>query len=205
MSTKSAFLTASLAALALAFPAQAQDSRYDAPSEPIAYESYEVVQDKGAAPGYNEQSDGAYRYDSYARPVDYPALVPEAVVTTGPSGPPRGYSPQQRSDWLTDCRAIYLPAYSDRRYDDYARHAERTDQADAYCSDYLARYEGGGFGGYPMGAYPVMMVPVQTTRRIAAREVVYEEWVDVDAPPRPARRSIPRRLAPQPDKRTSIR
>tara|TARA_A100001391_G_scaffold136353_1_gene95022 strand:+ start:38888 stop:39721 length:834 start_codon:yes stop_codon:yes gene_type:complete len=79
------------------------------------------------------------------------------------------------------------------------------DQADDYCAAYLARYEHGGVGGYVAGAYPVMMVPVQTTRRYAPREIVHEEWVEVDAAPRPARRSIPRRPAPQPDKRTPIR
>ncbi|MEN7537406.1 hypothetical protein [Aurantiacibacter flavus] len=224
MSIKFAFLSASLATLAAASSAQAHDDRYGTPSEPIEYESYEVVQDIGDEPAYDDVYEEAYEYETYvdpapghhamralpARHAHYPTMTPETVVMSGPIGQPLGYTPEQRADWLSDCHTVYLREYSEiyNSGDDDYRFA--ADQADRYCDAYLAGFDRGEVsayrtGTYPLGAYPVMMVPVQTTRRYAPREIVHEEWVDVDATPRHARRSIPRRAAPQPDKRTPIR
>ena len=224
MSTNSALLTASLAALAFALPAQAQDDLSAASSDEIVYESYEVVQGAADAAQYDEAYEEvyeeAYEYETYvdpapghhamrtipARPAYYPIIEPDTVVSGGAYGQPRGYTTGQRADWISDCRTIYLDGYAGGYYDeDLDRRSYRLDQADAYCQAYLARYEQGGLSGYPVGAYPMMMVPMQTTRRFAPREVVHEEWVDVDAAPRPARRTVPRREAPQPEKRTPIR
>ena len=262
MSSKTAFLSASLVALAAAFPAQAQD----APEGPVVYESREVVQDladpaaTAGAPIYDEVYEETYEYETYVDPAPdhhamraipprpaphgapYPMMVAAPVLVSGPVlagqayGNGLGYSAEQRADWLSDCRAVYLGEYAGDYEDDDDRggllggllgagvggiagaaigsaiedgeqdeRAYAVRQADDYCAAYLARYEQGGMGGFAYGAYPAMMVPVQTTRRYAPREIVREEWVEGDAAPSPARRSIAPRPAPQGDKRTPIR
>ena len=175
MSTTTALLSASLAALALAIPAQAQDERAAATPATVTYESYEVVQPTGDEPVYEDLTEEVYADETYVDPAPdhrawralparqnaYPTIMPDTVVTSG--GQPLGYSPEQCANWLADCRKAYLG-----------------DQGSDYCEAYLTRYEHGGMSGYPVGAYPVMMVPMQTTRRVPPREIVHEEWVDAE-------------------------
>ena len=175
MSTTTAILSAALAVLTIAVPARAHDERAAASPGVVTYDSYEVVQSIGTETAYEQGAEEVYADETYIDPApdhrawralpsrhaSYPAIIPDSVVTSG-SLPP-GYSPEQRANWLADCRTAYPGG-----------------QANDYCETYLTRYEHGGMSGYPVGAYPVMMVPMQTTRRVPPREIVHEEWVDAE-------------------------
>ena len=178
MSTHFAFPAASFAMLVLAIPAQAQEAA-------IAYESRAVVQGSADEPASADAGYEAYEYETYVDPAPghramraipprsagYPTVTPQTVVASGAYGQVPSYTGDQRANWLADCRAAYLPGYS-------------ADYADGYCEASLARYEQDAMGTYPLGSYPVVMVPVQTTRRVPPREIVREEWVDAEPAPR---------------------
>ena len=282
MSTKHAFLSASIAALAIAAPAHAQDPRYSSLPAEVEYESYEVVQQIGED-AYDDtyEYEEAYEQEVYVDPAPghhamraMPARHGQhEALSYSPYGRALAYGPEERAAWLADCRALYLgeAGYGEEYYEDrdndrggliggllgavvggvagnriagrgdrlagtligagvggiagaaigtvvdaisgdddddrYARDDYALGEAADYCEAYLARYEqGGAMAGYYVQTAPVMMVQTGS-RRVAPREIVREEWVEVEQAHRPARRSAPRRAAPAPqgDKRTPIR
>ena len=86
MSTNTALLTASLAALAFAVPAQAQDAVSAAPADEIVYESYEVVQGAADPEQYDEAYEEAYEKPMSPKPmsIPHPAIAPCARSLPGP-------------------------------------------------------------------------------------------------------------------------
>jgi len=98
--------------------------------------------------------------------------------------------------------------------DDYDRRPDGRQATDAwagdYCAAYLRRYEASGQAGSGQIAY-AQVVPVMTAQPVmrhgAMREIVREEWVEVEAEqpaPQPRRPAAPRREAPARGKLTSV-
>lgn len=151
-----------------------------------------------------------------------------AAVPLGRSGPDRVAWEEARADWLIACRQRFddtgkvTGGVADAAIGDSSDRRRTRDYCERYLDRYMASY-GPGYGdGYPPGqlAYgyamqPMMvMVPVVITGMAAptapqqncTETEVIEEWVPVAGP---ARRAIPRRVAPAkrvpPDKRLPLK
>ena len=109
MTIRSASLLAAAALAALSAPAIAQDDYHPGPPPPLP------EADAGLDENWEVYPEEDYRDEDAVRHADGTAHHPPEVRWRGERWPTMGYSDEQRSHWIAQCRAAYDEASGSRR------------------------------------------------------------------------------------------